>query len=57
MIAKVKFKGMYILSCHRSKELRKATQNHKAENKIFNWNCMVYWVSSDVNDKLKGVCK
>ena len=48
---------MYILSCHLSKELRKATKNHKEENKICCWNCMGYWVSSDVNDKLKGMCK
>jgi hypothetical protein len=57
VIVKVKFKGMYVLSCHLSKELRKATKNRKAENKICSWNCMVYWVSSDVNDKLKGICK
>jgi len=57
VIVKVKFRGMCILSCHLSKELRKATKNHKAENKICSWNCMGYWVSSDVNDKLRRVCK
>jgi hypothetical protein len=39
VIVKVKFEGMYILSC-RLKELRKATKNHNAENKICRWNCM-----------------
>jgi hypothetical protein len=48
---------MCILSCHLSKELRKATKNYRAEIKICSWNCMGYWVSSDVNDKLRGMCK
>jgi hypothetical protein len=52
VLVKVKFKGMYILSCLLTtylKELRKA-----AENKISIWNC-VGCVSSDMNDKLKGL--
>jgi hypothetical protein len=57
-----KLKGMwkYILRCHPNiylKELRKASVNHQAQNKICSSNHVDYWVSNNVNDKWKVTWK